>query len=512
MSTHKNINLICVVILIVTVAITILFMNGKSLGLVSIVDEDAESYTGNEYFTANDQNGSWDTSSAVKITLKGDSAKVSGNGAYAYGGDVYIQGGGYYYVTGTLDDGSIIINGYDSSKVWIMLDGADINCSDSAPIIVNNADKVFITLAEGSVNTLSDGETYSSEAETEEINAAIFSHDDLTINGSGTLVINGNYNHGIRAKDKLVITGGDITINSVADAINVNDEFNLMEASLTINAGDDGIHSDTSVYIASGTVMINECYEGIEAPHIDILDGEITIYPTDDGINANGGSDQFGAGGFGPGMQQDGTGEMPDMSREASTDAEATKDEEASEEEDDSYVRISGGTVTIINENANDSDGIDSNKDIYISGGTIRITITGSGPSEAIDYGSDRNGVLEITGGDVSATVNGVEMTAEDLMSADTMMGGFGGGGHGGMRPSDGTGEDSGEFTPPEDGERPEGMEPPEDMGERPEGMGERPEGMKPGGKRNDSGNNSSDSNNSGSKKKATSDNGSDKK
>ncbi len=497
MSTHKNINLICVVILIVTVAITILFMNGKSLGLVSIVDEDAESYTGNEYFTANDQNGSWDTSSAVKITLEGDSAKVSGNGAYAYGGDVYIQGGGYYYVTGTLDDGSVIINGYDSSKVWIMLDGADINCSDSAPIIVNNADKVFITLAEGSVNTLTDGETYSSEAETEEINAAIFSHDDLTINGSGTLVINGNYNHGIRAKDKLVITGGDITINSVADAINVNDEFNLMEASLTINAGDDGIHSDTSVYIASGTVMINECYEGIEAPHIDILDGEITIYPTDDGINANGGSDQFGAGGFGPGMQQGQMGEMTDRTQEASEEEIPDGTQEASEETTDeveAYIRISGGTVTIINENANDSDGIDSNKDIYITGGTIRITISGNGPSQAIDYGSDAGGVLEISGADISATVNGVEMTVEDLMSADTMMGGFGGGGNGGMRPSDGTGENTGEFTPPGDGEMPEGMEPPEDMGERPEGMGERPKGTgeNSGGMRHERGNSDS--------------------
>ncbi|MBO6214350.1 MAG: carbohydrate-binding domain-containing protein, partial [Lachnospiraceae bacterium] len=205
MSTHKRIDIICVVILICTVVITILFMNGEKLGITAIIDEDAESYEGNAYFTSNDQDGDWESATSVYITLEGDTAKISGNGAYVSDGNVYISGGGYYILSGTLDDGSIIVDAYSSSKIWIMLNGVDITCSDSAAIIVNQADKVFLTLAEGTQNTLTDGAEYSDEAIEEGINAAVFTHDDLTINGSGSLVINGNYKHGIRAKDSLVI-------------------------------------------------------------------------------------------------------------------------------------------------------------------------------------------------------------------------------------------------------------------------------------------------------------------
>lgn len=426
MLTHKHIDLICIVILVLTVAATLIFMNGKAFGMTAIVDEDSESYEGDDHFTANDKNGTWTSSTTVNITLNGDDAKISGDGAYMKDGDLYIFGGGYYVLEGELTDGSIIVSANDSSKVWIMLNGVDITCSDNAAIIVDQADKVFLTLAEGTSNTVSDGSEYGEEAVAQEITAAIFTHDDLTINGCGSLVVNGNYNHGIKSKDKLVITGGDIKITSVGDAINVNDEFALMEASVTISAKDDGIHSDTSVYIESGNVLINEAYEGIEAPVIEVTGGDITVYSTDDGFNA--------------GVKED--------------------------ESVTPYISISGGNITVDIENANDSDGLDSNSDVYISGGVINITINGSGPNDPIDYGAESGGVLEITGGDVTATVNGTVMTVEEIKESNSQMmgggmGGFGGERQGGMQPPEGF-----------DGERPEGMQSPEGFdGERPEGM-----------------------------------------
>ena len=92
MSTHKHIDLICVVVLILTVLLTILFMNGSRLGIETIIDEDAEANSQSVYFTANDSNGAWDTSSATRITLQGSTASVSGGGAYVLNGDVIISG------------------------------------------------------------------------------------------------------------------------------------------------------------------------------------------------------------------------------------------------------------------------------------------------------------------------------------------------------------------------------------------------------------------------------------
>ena len=125
MSTDKHIDRICIIITIIALLVTVLFMNGEKLGIEVIVDEDAEKYSALDQFTANDQNGDWDTTGATVITLKGDSASVSGQGAYAYKGSVVINNAGRYVISGTLTDGNITVDAYDLSKVWIMLDGVN---------------------------------------------------------------------------------------------------------------------------------------------------------------------------------------------------------------------------------------------------------------------------------------------------------------------------------------------------------------------------------------------------
>ena len=351
-STQTTLDKICVAIVVCSLLLTALFINGESLGITKIVDEDADQNSDTEYFTSKDQDGDWDSSEATVITLKGNEAVISGNGAYTSDGNVVITNAGYYVVSGSLTDGYLSVDAYDSSKVFIRLDGVEINCSDDACIRVDKADKVFLTLAEGSHNTLNSGSTYSDQALSDGTDGTIFAHDDLTINGSGSLTVNAAYRHGIAANDDLVITGGTITVTAAADAIHANDSLRIKEASITVDAGDDGlvtsnekengylyiesgtinvtaaddgihttreitlaggditvsagndgIHSDTSIYIRNGTLLIDKCYEGIEALIIDVSGGDITIYPTDDGFNANGNSDsQIGAGGMGGGM------------------------------------------------------------------------------------------------------------------------------------------------------------------------------------------------------------------
>ena len=109
MSTHNTLDKICVAIVICSLVLTVLFMNGEALGITKIVDEDAEQNSDSAYFTTNDQNGSWDTTGAAAITLTGDGASISGNGAYVYDGNVVIAEAGRYVLSGSLEDGSIIV-------------------------------------------------------------------------------------------------------------------------------------------------------------------------------------------------------------------------------------------------------------------------------------------------------------------------------------------------------------------------------------------------------------------
>ena len=434
MSTNKNFDRIAALVTALGLLLTLLFMNGEALGVQKIIDEDAEQYETASLFTANDLDGDWDASDpTATITLTGDDATIRGNGAYYNDGSVVITGAGKYVFSGTLTDGNIVVDAYDSSKVFILLNGVELYCSDDACLRVDQADKVFLTLSTGTENRFESGETYSQTALNDNTGGTIFTHDDLTINGGGSLEIVANYKHGIDANDDLVIAGGTITVTAPSDGMHVNDSFRMCAASLTIEAGDDAIHSDTDIYIESGTLLITGCYEGLEALRIEVAGGDLTIYPSDDAFNANGGSSGFGGGGGsgdmgghgGPSDSSDsgerptrpegfdgtipeGTempdmgemtspdGEMPDMSGAADTADSGSEDEEA-------YVRISGGNILIVNENAQDADGIDSNGSVYITGGTILVSLNGNGSNNAIDYGSENGGVAEISGGTVIA-------------------------------------------------------------------------------------------------------------
>ena len=422
MSTHRNIDLICVVVTVLAVLLAVLFMNGERLGIRKVVDEDSESAAGSLYFTNNDMNGTWDSARATKIELRGDSARVSGSGAYVYNGDVVITDTGLFVVSGTLNDGSIVVDAHKTSKVWVKLDGAEIHCSDSAAFRVEQADKVFLTLAEGSENLIESGSEFSQEALEDNVKGALFSRDDLTVNGSGSLAVRSGYRHAIAVNDDLVITGGTITAEAPRDGIHANDSFRLCDASLTLRGGDegidvdkeggffymesgtvsidatddgvcvegdillvggeltvaavdDGIHSGATLYIYGGTVLLSECYEGLEAIAVEQHGGDVTIYPFDDGVNANG-------------SVLNGHLSLPG--------SENT-------EEPDTYVLIAGGNLTIVNTRAQDADGIDSNGSIYVTGGAVRISVPGSGTNNALDFGMENGGVARISGGTVIA-------------------------------------------------------------------------------------------------------------
>lgn len=162
----------------------------------------------------------------------GDSININGSGAQADKNKVNITS------SGTLNDGQIVVNSGDNDKVYIVLNGINITSSNSAPIYVKNADKTIISLADGTENVVEDSTNYVfKDGSTDELSAAIFSKDDLTFIGNGSLTVKGNYNN------------GSFDINSSDDSIHSNGELVINGGEINISSGNDGVHADTSLVI-----------------------------------------------------------------------------------------------------------------------------------------------------------------------------------------------------------------------------------------------------------------------
>ena len=324
----------------------------------------------------------WDSLPTTNVALSDDGIAITAAGTYVLSG------------TST---GQVTVN--TDGYVRLVLNGVTIKSAKGAAIYIESAKKTVIQLADNSQNTVQDTATRSDE----EIDGAIYSADDLVINGSGSLNVTATFADGIVGKDDLWINAGNITVTSVDDGIRGKDSLNIsggtividakgdgMKASndtdagkgqlviaggdITISTGDDAIKAEQKISISGGTVNIKTSVEGIEAPVIVIDDGDITLYASDDGINAS---------------------------------ASAIITIGLS-------VTINGGTLTI-EVGQGDTDAIDSNGDLYVNGGTITIT------AQVSSFDFDGNGA--INGGTV--TVNGQRITE---MPQQMMGGGMGGG------------------------------------------------------------------------------------
>ena len=205
------------------------------------------------------------------------------SGMYISGNIITITKEGTYVLSGALSEGQIVVDA-DSAKVQLVLDNADITCASSAAIYVKNADKTFITLAEGSENILMNTAEYET-IDDNNIDAVIFSKDDLTLNGKGTLTINSEYGHGIVSKDDLKLVGGTYNITAENHALSGKDSVRIAEGTYNLTSGKDGIHSENAdddekgfVYIASGDFTIESTGDGIDASYVvQIDDGAFDI-------------------------------------------------------------------------------------------------------------------------------------------------------------------------------------------------------------------------------------------
>ena len=227
----------------------------------------------NGLFSDRDLAGTYDESEAVAITLEGDSAVCDSNSVTVEGSRVTIGAEGVYLLSGTLTDGQIVVNAGETDKVQLVLAGADITSSTSAAIYALEADKVFITLAEGTENKLTNGGEYVA-IDDNNIDAVIFVKTDLTLNGSGSLTINAQAGHGVVSKDDLVVTGGSYTLTAASHGLSGKDSITIADGTFAITSGKDGIHAENSEDTALG--------------YLYIADGSFTITAQGDAINASG--------------------------------------------------------------------------------------------------------------------------------------------------------------------------------------------------------------------------------
>lgn len=249
--------------------------------------------------------------------------ETASSGVSISGNIITITKEGTYVLSGALSEGQIVVNA-DSAKVQLVLDNADITCASSAAIYVKNADKTFITLAEGSENILMNTAEYEA-IDDNNIDAVIFSKDDLTLNGKGTLTINSEYGHGIVSKDDLKLVGGTSNITAKNHALSGKDSVRIAAGTYNLTSGKDGIHSENAdeeekgfVYIASGDFTIESTGDGIDASYVvQIDDGDFDITAGDGAENATktnnempGGSTGGNMGGGAPGGDKP-SGEAP---------------------------------------------------------------------------------------------------------------------------------------------------------------------------------------------------------
>ena len=316
------------------------------------------------------------------------------------GQTINITEAGVYVISGSASNCTIKVNADKESKVQLVLNGVSITNNSTPAIYVVSADKCFITTAENTENTLSVTGTFTSDGDTN-TDAVIFSKDDLVFNGLGTLTINSS-NNGISGKDDIKFTGGTYNITSVKDSIEANDSIAICDGTFTINSSKDAFHSENDddntsgwIYIAGGTFNIKSSSdgiqgtsavqidggtfdinssEGIEATYIQINDGTIKIYASDDGINA---------------------------SKKSTAYSTPT-------------IEINGGYLTV-EVGPGDTDGIDANGDIIVNGGTINVTAQMS----SFDY----DGKAEYNGGTIIVNGTQVDSIPQSMM----------GGGRGGM-------------------------------------------------------------------------------
>ena len=329
-----------------------------------------------------------DYSDYVTVTLSDGGSAADGAGVSVSGSTVTITQEGTYLLTGTLSDGQIQVSVPDTDKVQLVLDNASITSQNSAALYILEADKVFLTTAAGTENLLASAGEYVAIDENN-IDGAVFSKTDLTMNGEGLLTVTSQTGHGVVCKDDLKITSGSYDITAARDGLSANDSIRIAAGDISIQSGSDGMEASSDkegegyIYILSGTFDITCENDGIQASSdLSIVNGSFAITAGGGQVNGPEHMDFWG---------------MPNFGGFASENAweEAEEDYTGSDShkglKSDTRIAILGGSFRL--DTADDA--LHSNGEILISDGTFHITSGDDGIHADVNVTVD-GGVIEI--------------------------------------------------------------------------------------------------------------------
>ena len=369
------------------------------------------SQTDEDMFTERDRDASYDAGKAVTVRLSGNSASASSDSVQINGSTVILKEEATYIISGELTDGMLVVDAPETAKLQLVFNGVRITSQTCAALYILEADKVFLTLAEGSDNSLINGGSFSSIDENN-IDGVLFSKQDLTLNGAGSLTVTSPAGHGIVCKDDLVITGGSYVIHTASHGLDANDSVRIAGADLTVDAGKDAIHCENSedtskgfVYISGAAVKAEAEGDGIAASgYLQIASGTIDL--TTGGGSENGNktqSDHFGGFmGGGPGGM--GPGDSPSTGTDDGTSMKGLKSGNS--------MLISGGDITV---NSAD-DSVHSDVSLTVNGGTFTVA-SGDDAFHAEDTLIITAGVIRI-----SESYEGLEALHIDVRGGDIQL------------------------------------------------------------------------------------------
>ena len=345
---------------------------------------EAGTFSSADMFTERDLAGTYEESGAVYVTLSDDGITGETGGVAINGQTVTITAEGTYIFSGTLSEGQIVVDA-DNAKVQIVFDNVDITCASSAAVYVKSAEKVFVTLAEGSQNTLRNTDEYVA-IDDNNIDAVIFAKSDLTLNGTGSLTIVSAEGHGIVSKDDLKITGGTYDITAAGHALSGKDSVRIADGTFILTAEKDGIHAENAddeekgyIYIADGDFTITSDGDGMDASNIvQIEDGTFDVTAGGGAANSQKTheSDMPG-GGMSQNIERPDGKSMPQMGEKPDEESMSQMGEKPDEESMPQMGEKPDGENmpqdTTTDESSTSTKGIKAGGGMYLNGGTYQI-------------------------------------------------------------------------------------------------------------------------------------------
>ena len=325
-----------------------------------------------------------ETENAV-ITLSGNEGTISDTTRGSSGSEITITSKGIYKVTGSSENVTIKINDTNQSgNIYLILDNVSMTNTSNACIYVEACDKLIIQCTGNSFLT------YSNSDSSSKIDGAIYSKDDITINGSGSLDINSSL-HGIVCKEDMKITGATLNINSDNIGIQARDSLRIDGGTTTIQSDHDGIqleNDDNTSYFCmeNGSLTVNSGYDGISVKSADsstAFKGSVQITGGTVNITSGGGSDNSKSSTSQKGIKCDG-----EIDIENSTVTISSADDAIHGKDN---VTVNSGTLSL----STSDDGITATGIVTINSGDVTV----SKSYEGIEGGS-----VVINGGNVSVT------------------------------------------------------------------------------------------------------------